>query len=125
MNSDLKSAVHGNKSGVSRTKEQIRKNKASHLRRLQKINTFNCWSNKSLSKNRSPFQHVTPLMLGLCSISESLIRVFVDYEEIIRFLYYTVIFDMRLTLFHIISYNHHLSFLMNNHQEESDNNFPF
>ena len=36
LNNDLKSAVHGNKGGVARNKETIRKKTISHLRRLQK-----------------------------------------------------------------------------------------
>jgi len=37
LNSDLKSAVHGNKCGVSRTKDALRKKTVSHVRRLQKM----------------------------------------------------------------------------------------
>ena len=36
LNNDLKSAVHGNKGGVARNKETIRKKTISHLRHLQK-----------------------------------------------------------------------------------------
>lgn len=36
LNNDLKNAVHGNKGGISRTKETIHKKTISHLKHLQK-----------------------------------------------------------------------------------------